>query len=530
MASKIPIRRGRTAGAENENVNVRPSQAASRAKVLGRAGGWAGSSKAAAGGTDMAVASTSSKSEREADAKRKREALRELTELRNKGTQGRKILGLPKKSTTAREPLRPVTATVADENARPAVFVAPPRPATRISDAAHHRRSSARSLIPVLQREKEVEVEDDEPVSKRQRTSSVDPEEVEEIAAALGVYADDQVDPEADPDGDLWDDLDAADFDDPGMASEYVVDIQRYLMDCEKRTMPNANYMSSQPKLNWEMRGLLNEWLLQVHTRFHLLPETFFLTANLIDRFLSTRAISPTKVQLVGMACMLIASKFEETISPAIANFIDVSEGTYTASDMLQAEQHILRALDWDLSYPSPINFLRRISKADGFDPQTRTIAKYLAEIACMEHRLIAAPPSQLAAAALWLARLAVGKEEGEWTPNLAHYSAYRESELVPVANEMLRYVLQPMRHESFYKKWAGKRNMKVGVYMQQWAHARWAEGTTPDLAADLAAVKREIRAAMRRRAIARAAAAEINASAVDDTSASEAMVDLDEE
>ncbi|KAJ7753924.1 cyclin-like protein [Mycena maculata] len=503
MASRIPIRRGRTAGAENENVNIRESQLPSRAKVTGRAG-VAGSSKTGGSSTDMVVAYSKTEREAEASAKRKREALRELTELRNRGgkgknPQGRKILGLPKKSTA-------VARESADENTRPPVFVAPP--ATRVS--AHRRSSSSRSLIPVLQREEEID--EDEPMSKRPRTSSVEPEEV---AAELAVYTDDEAEAEADPDSDLWDDLDAADFDDPAMASEYVVDIQHYLKESELNTMPNPNYMDSQPKLMWEMRGLLNEWLMQVHTRFRLTAETLFLCTNLTDRFLSARIVSPSKLQLVGMACLLIASKFEETVSPAIANFIAVAEGTYTPADMRQAEQHILRALDWDLSYPNPLHFLRRISKADGFEVKTRTLAKYLVEIACVEHALIAAPPTKLAAAAMWLARIALGEEV--WTPNLAHYAMYAESALLPVAEDMLRYVLQPIAHEAFYKKWAGKRNMKVSIYMRHWALARWAEGARVDLRADLPALRRAIRAQAVR-----------DASLSEDGGASE--VDLDEE
>ncbi|KAJ6620410.1 Cyclin, N-terminal domain-containing protein [Mycena sp. CBHHK59/15] len=257
--------------------------------------------------------------------------------------------------------------------------------------------------------------------------------------------------------------------------------------------MPSPTYMDSQPKLSWEMRGLLNEWLMQVHVRFHLTSETLFLCTNLIDRFLSTRIVSHNKLQLVGMACMFIAAKYEETVAPAVLNFVHVSDGAYEAAEMLQAEQHILHALEWNLSYPSPINYLRRISKVDDYDPQSRTVAKYLAEISCVEWRLIATPPSLVAAAAMWLARIALGEET--WTPNLAHYSTYAESAVLPAANHMLDYILQPIVHESFYKKYAGKKNMKVSVYMRQWALARWAEGTRVDLAAKLQDVKNEIRA-----------------------------------
>jgi G2/mitotic-specific cyclin 1/2 len=67
----------------------------------------------------------------------------------------------------------------------------------------------------------------------------------------------------------------------------------------------------------------------------------------------------------------------------------------------------------------------------------------------CIEHRLVGVPPSLLAATTMWLARLALGEED--WTPTLAHYAMDVESALAPVASHMLRYILQPVRHESFY-------------------------------------------------------------------------------
>ena len=75
----------------------------------------------------------------------------------------------------------------------------------------------------------------------------------------------------------------------------------------------------------------------------------------------------------------------------------------------MQAERYILKTLDWNLSYPNPIHFLRRISKADEYNVHVRTMAKYLMEIQCLEWRLIAAPPSLVAAAAMWLARIMLG-------------------------------------------------------------------------------------------------------------------------
>ena len=34
------------------------------------------------------------------------------------------------------------------------------------------------------------------------------------------------------------------------------------------------------------MRAILIDWIIEVHLKFKLLPETLFLTVNLIDRYL----------------------------------------------------------------------------------------------------------------------------------------------------------------------------------------------------------------------------------------------------
>ncbi|KAF7373167.1 MFS domain-containing protein [Mycena sanguinolenta] len=612
MASRIPIRPPRTVGAENEN--TRPTQAPSRAKVLGRSAPLASLSKRApvagatnenaaratkrlnqaplrgtsnlqagvkkagassdAAGSSVLAAKSARVAELEAvgSAKRKRQALQELAVRKNvsAGADGaisdhRKILALPKKSAasvTQRAPLASHANQLQEA-------------AERMSDAA--RLPGRRSLIPVRQQREnddstvDLDVDDDaEPSAKRQRTSSIGPEDIPseaEIAGELVVHEDDEEDAVAYSAD--WEDLDAADHDDPMMASEYVADIQRYLKELEVdsfifpfdlshlidilqlTTLPSPNYMSSQPTLTWSMRALLNDWLLQVHGRFHLLPETLFLCTHLLDRFLCLRVASPSKLQLLGLACLLIASKFEETVSPAIVNFTAISGDAFTAAEMRDAERHVLKTLEWDVSWMGPMHWLRRVSKADGYNPQTRQLGKYLAELILVEEKLVSTPPSLLAAAAMWLSRLVLGvgewvgarssesahdgssvddAHEGTasgpkatvftlWTPTLAHYATYTERELLPTAAHMLRYVLKPIVHESFYKKWAGKRNMKASVYMREWALARWAEGSKVDLVKDLPALKREIVVKARKEAEAerqREAAVELEAAAVE--------------
>lgn len=68
------------------------------------------------------------------------------------------------------------------------------------------------------------------------------------------------------------------------------------------------------------MRTTLIDWLLQVHLRYHMLPETLWIAVNLVDRFLSVRVVSLVKLQLVGVTAMFIAAKYEEILAPRLVS------------------------------------------------------------------------------------------------------------------------------------------------------------------------------------------------------------------
>ncbi|KAH3151314.1 hypothetical protein KXW80_009180 [Aspergillus fumigatus] len=251
---------------------------------------------------------------------------------------------------------------------------------------------------------------------------------------------------------DVVDDLDTEDLDDPLMAAEYVVEIFDYLRDLELETLPNPHYIDHQPDLEWKMRGILVDWL----------------TVNIIDRFLSAEVVALDRLQLVGVAAMFIASKYEEVLSPHVANFSHVADETFTDKEILDAERHILATLEYNMSYPNPMNFLRRISKADNYDIQTRTLGKYLMEISLLDHRFMCYPQSHVAAAAMYLARLIL--ERGAWDATLAHYAGYTEEEIDPVFRLMIDYLHRPVCHEAFFKKYASKKFLKASILTRQWA------------------------------------------------------------
>lgn len=265
-----------------------------------------------------------------------------------------------------------------------------------------------------------------------------------------------------------WEDLDEEDINDPFMVSEYVTDIFEYLHRLEMMTLPNRHELFKHANIQ-QNRDILVNWMVKIHNKFGLLPETLYLALNIMDRFLCKELVQLEKLQLVGTACLFIASKYEEVYSPSVKHFAYETDGACDEEEIKEGEKFILKTLEFNLNYPNPMNFLRRISKADDYDIQSRTLAKYLLEISIVDFKFIGILPSLCAAASMFLSRKMLGK--GQWDGNLIHYSGgYTKDELAPVCNMVMEYLVQPVVHDELFKKYASRRFMKASVISRQWA------------------------------------------------------------
>lgn len=110
------------------------------------------------------------------------------------------------------------------------------------------------------------------------------------------------------------------------------------MLNTEKDHVPQGGYMNKQTDINEKMRAILIDWLIEVHLKFKLLPETLFLTVNMIDRYLEKTVIPRTKLQLIGVTAMLIASKYEEIYAPEVRDFVYITDRAYTKEEILKME------------------------------------------------------------------------------------------------------------------------------------------------------------------------------------------------
>ena len=191
--------------------------------------------------------------------------------------------------------------------------------------------------------------------------------------------------------------------DDPLMCSDYILSIMDYLRQQEVKTLPNS--YNSATITSKDRFKFMND-LIEVHHVLRLMPETIFLACNIFDRVVTTIKVSKDQSCAVMLTSVLIAAKFEEIFPPSVRHItkrgLELGLTNFNTQKVYDIEQEILKTIQYDLSYPNPFNFLRRASKADDYNSETRTVAKYFMELSVIEDRLVEYTPSRIAAAAFW--------------------------------------------------------------------------------------------------------------------------------
>ncbi|XP_053772522.1 cyclin-A1 isoform X2 [Desmodus rotundus] len=223
--------------------------------------------------------------------------------------------------------------------------------------------------------------------------------------------------------------------------TEYAEEIHQYLREAEVRRRPKAHYLRKQPDITDGMRRILVDWLVEVAEEYQLRAETLYLAVNFLDRFLSCMSVLRGKLQLVGTAAILLASKYEEIYPPEVDEFVYITDDTYTKRQLLRMEHLLLKVLAFDLTVPTTHQFLLQYLRRQGVCVRTENLAKYVAELSLLEaDPFLKYLPSLIAAAAYCLANYTVNKHF--WPETLAAFTGYSLSEIGPCLCELHRACL----------------------------------------------------------------------------------------
>ncbi|XP_052194037.1 putative cyclin-A3-1 [Diospyros lotus] len=221
-----------------------------------------------------------------------------------------------------------------------------------------------------------------------------------------------------------------------------LIYLHLHSLEVEENRRPLPGYMEKvQKDVNPAMREILLNWLVEVAEEYKLVSDTLFLTVSYIDRFLSCHSVSRNKLQLLGVSCMLIASKYEEITPPRIEDFCYLTDNAYTKEEVVNMEGDVLRFLNFNMGTPTTKNFLRifiRVAQENStighpphvYNLQMEFLGCYLAELGLLDYECLRFLPSTVAASAIFLSRFTVQPKMHPWNLELQYSTGYRPLEL----------------------------------------------------------------------------------------------------
>jgi len=235
-------------------------------------------------------------------------------------------------------------------------------------------------------------------------------------------------------------------------------------------------YMKHQINLATFMRGILVDWLIEISDEYKLQAITLHSAVKLVDRALEILVIKRNDLQCLGCACMLMACKLEEITPMTSADYVYVSDKTYTRKEITKMEKDIFNALQFRLyDKATTLHFLHRFLRASdvsfyqqpldshtnnrehkissikghasnltndvgdmnnvswGTDPVFQYMTEYLLELALLQPEFVDFRASLVAASALYLARATLGirdKNGKIWNKTLIFFTTYSADDL----------------------------------------------------------------------------------------------------
>lgn len=240
---------------------------------------------------------------------------------------------------------------------------------------------------------------------------------------------------------------DQMDFRNPQLASEFAPQIYLNMRKEETRLKVSPTYLKEvqQPnEVKDTSRAFLVEWIIDVHRKFRLVPETLYVTVFLIDRYLSLKQIRKNQLHILGVTSLLIATKYEEIYPPELKDLLSVSENKFTRAEVLEMEKDMLLTMQFDVTAPSAYRFLERFRKLTSTVNDSRVffLAQYLQEIALLDASLLQYNPSEIAAAALILSCKCIKKQHA-WNREMEKATDYSDEHLRPIVEEVKSFALE---------------------------------------------------------------------------------------
>lgn len=205
-----------------------------------------------------------------------------------------------------------------------------------------------------------------------------------------------------------------------------------------------SRMLKAHPDISVSMIQILFDWIIDVVDKFKCVTLTLHRTMYLVYKYLSLSENLPRKkLQLLGVACLMIASKLEEVYAPDTNDYVWICDNAFTVDQILQFEQQVVDTLNFELYQRLAIEFSRLFSNTAEFDSLHHTKCKFFLEYIALHDNICLKYEPSLIAACICYKVLMYHNTNGAdsannatnanvaWTPMLQHISRLTEDQIL---------------------------------------------------------------------------------------------------
>ncbi|XP_037834445.1 cyclin-F isoform X2 [Kryptolebias marmoratus] len=186
------------------------------------------------------------------------------------------------------------------------------------------------------------------------------------------------------------------------------------------------------------MRYILVDWLVEVTTMKDFSSLTLHVTVGCVDRYLALRSVPKARLQLLGIACMVVCTRYISKEILTIREAVWLTDNTYKYEDLVRMMGEVVSVLEGKIRSPTLPDYGEVLFSLLPMERRSTHLFSYICELSLLYSALAAPPPAKLACAALLLTR-ALHHYGPVWPSLLSDYTGFSKQDLVPFS--VLLYV-----------------------------------------------------------------------------------------
>uniref|UniRef100_A0A8C1CSB7 Cyclin-F n=1 Tax=Cyprinus carpio carpio TaxID=630221 RepID=A0A8C1CSB7_CYPCA len=180
-------------------------------------------------------------------------------------------------------------------------------------------------------------------------------------------------------------------------------------------------------------RYILVDWLVEVTTMKDFSSQVLHVTIGCVDRYLSRRSVPKAQLQLLGIACMVISTRYISREILTIREAVWLTDNTYQYEDLVRMMGEVISVLDGKIRTPTVLDYGEVLQSLLPMERRSSHLFSYICELSLLCSPLTVPGPSRLASAILLLTR-ALHNYVPVWPVQLEENTGLSKHDLVSCA------------------------------------------------------------------------------------------------